>query len=156
MELISVILLWLHLLAAVTWVGGIVFILYVAIPATMQAPEPAGGSLMAELAKRFGPLANYSITVLVVTGVFLAALNGLTPGYRLSGFMGLTLSAKYALSFLMIAIHLYRGLILAPRTARAEPSEKNALKKFSLALVKLNLALGVTIQLLGPAIHVIK
>ena len=60
-----------HLLATVIWIGGIILILLVILPSAKVALEsaPVVGRLMQEITKRFTPMANISILVLIVTGV---------------------------------------------------------------------------------------
>lgn len=142
---------WLHLISTVVWVGGISFILFVAMPSARQVLGQDAGKLMGEVSKRFTPLANYSILLLVITGIAMTLLKGYFSGFRFfEGYRSLTLSLKYILAFGMIAIHCYRGLVLAPKTGRTEsPDKKTSLQKLSLHLVKANLALGALILLLA-------
>ena len=76
MDLIVILSGWLHLLSTVIWVGGIIFILYIAIPSSRQVSGPDAGRLMGEMSGRFTPFANYSILLLVVTGVVLSWSKG--------------------------------------------------------------------------------
>jgi uncharacterized membrane protein len=138
-------------MATVTWIGGITFILFVALPSSRQVLGPEAGSLMAEISKRFTPLANCSIVVLVATGIGLTVLDERFSG---TGFFldkrTLVLSLKHVLVFVMVVVHFYRGLILNPRIGKtASAGEKTSLQKLSLRLVKANFAIGVTVLLLS-------
>ncbi|MEK6777444.1 MAG: CopD family protein [bacterium] len=157
-ELILTACYWIHLMATVIWVGGIIFILIIAIPSSKQVLGAEAGKLMGEISKRFTPLANYSIILLVVTGVFLAGLNKEFSGIRvLENNWTTTLTLKLILVFSMVSIHFYRGLILAPKIMRKESAaEKAALQKLSLNLVKVNFALGLSVLLLSGAISVFR
>ena len=42
------------------WLGGITFILLVAIPSTRQVLQGEAGKVMGEVTRRFTPLANFS------------------------------------------------------------------------------------------------
>ena len=66
---------WAHLIATVIWIGGIIFILLIALPSAKQVLGSEAGKLMGEISKRFTPIANYSIIFLLVTGIILTALN---------------------------------------------------------------------------------
>lgn len=148
---------WLHLLSAVIWVGGIIFILYIAIPSSRQVLGPEAGKLMGEVSKRFSPVANYSILLLVVTGVALTWLKGYFQGsFLFESVQPFTITLKYLLALSMIGIHFYRGLLLAPKIAKAEPSQRPALQKRSLSLVKVNLWLGVLILLLSVSMGALR
>ncbi len=150
MDLIVIFLGWLHLLSTVIWVGGIIFILYIAIPSSRQVSGPDAGRMMGEMSGRFTPFANYSILLIVVTGSVLSWSKGYCLGVRaFEGVQTFAVFLKYALAVMMIAIHFYRGLLLAPRISAAEPTRKIALQKRSLNLVKVNLFSGVLILLLS-------
>ncbi|MBI5643557.1 MAG: CopD family protein [Deltaproteobacteria bacterium] len=150
MDLIAIFFNWLHLLSAVIWVGGIVFILYIAIPSSRQALGPNAGKLMGEISERFTPVANYSILSLVITGVLLTWIKGYFRGSAsFESAQSTTLYLKYLLALLMIGIHFYRGLVLASKITAAESARKPALQKRSLNLVIVNLWLGLIILLLS-------
>ena len=156
-EIILAVSYWLHLTATVVWIGGIAFILFIAIPSAKQVLGADAGKLMGEISKRFTPIANYSIIFIVVTG---AALTGFNKQFSGIGNFGnswsLTLIMKHVLVFVMVAVHFYRGLILAPKIARTETvSKKTSLQKLSLNLVKVNFCLGVIVLLLSGIMSVI-
>ncbi len=150
-ELILGIFYWLHLLATVTWIGGITFILFVAIPSSRQVLGAEAGKLMGEISKRFTPLANYSIILLVATGIALTVLNEQFSGIRIfRNNWSFVLTLKHFLVFGMIVVHFYRGLVLTPKIGRtASATEKISLQKLSLKLVKTNFVLGVMVLLLS-------
>ncbi|MBI5468857.1 MAG: hypothetical protein HY891_06960 [Deltaproteobacteria bacterium] len=138
-------IVFLHLLSSVVWIGGIIFTLLIAIPASKEVLGADAGKLMGGVSKRFTPFANYSILLLVITGVFLSFLHK-------GSYMSAPFYLKTALAVTMISIHFYRGILLAPKIARSEPSKKASLQKFSLALVRLNLALGVAVLFLAKMV----
>lgn len=150
-ELIFTLSYWLHLLSTVVWIGGIFFILFIAIPSSEQVMGAESGKLMGEVSKRFTPLANYSILFLVVTGVLLMGLSK-----QSSGFGTLVMSLKHVTVLVMIAIHFYRGLLLIPKIGRTESASiKLSLQKRSLNLVKVNFFFGVLILFLSAISSVI-
>ena len=145
---------WLHLTATVIWIGGIFFILFIALPSAKQVLGAEAGKLMGEISKRFTPMANYSIIALIVTGVALTAINKQFSGIGNPGNnWTLVLIIKHLFVVLMVVVHFYRGLILAPRIARTDPSSKKvSLQKLSLNLVKVNLYLGLIVLLFSGII----
>ena len=149
---------WIHLVATVIWIGGITFIIFIAIPSSKQVLGAESGKLMGEISKRFTPLANYSIILLFVSGIVLAGLNKQFSGVRvLESNWTMVLILKLVLFFSMTAIHFYRGLVLAPKIMRtATQTEKTALQKLSINLVKVNFALGLSVLLLSGAISVFR
>lgn len=148
---------WLHLIATVIWIGGITFILFIAIPSANQVLGAEAGKLMGEISKRFTPIANYSIILLIVTGAVLTAVNKQFLGIgNFGNSWSLGLIMKHVLVFVMVAVHFYRGLVLAPKIAKTDAvSEKTSLQKLSLNLVKVNFCLGAIVLLLSGIISVI-
>ena len=154
-ELILAASYWLHLIATVVWIGGIFFILFIAIPSAKQVLGAEAGKLMGEISKRFTPLANYSIIFLIVTGL---ALTGFNKQFLGIGNFGnnwtLTLTLKHVLVLGMIIIHFYRGLMLTPKIARTESaSVKTSLQRFSLNLVIVNFYLGILVLLFSGILN---
>lgn len=138
---------WAHLIATVIWIGGIIFILFVAMPSVKQVLRSESGKLMGEISKRFTPIANYSIIFLLVTGIILTVLNKqLSEIESVRNNWTLFLIVKHVLILGMLVVHFYRGLILAPKIAGIESAEKKtALQRLSLNLVKVNFLLGLLV-----------
>lgn len=157
-EVILVLCYWLHLITTVVWIGGIFFILFITIPSAKQVLGAEAGKLMGETSKRFIPLANYSIIVLIITGVALTAVSKqFTIIENFRNTWSSNLIVKHVLVLGMIAVHFYRGYVLAPEIARTEPaSEKASLQKLSLNLVKVNFFLGLIVLLFSGIISVLK
>lgn len=70
-EIFLIIVLWLHLLAAVAWVGGAIFYLLALAPALRMTPD-VPRMLSAIIGVEFRTIVATSIIVLVATGVVLA------------------------------------------------------------------------------------
>ncbi|MHB1325189.1 MAG: CopD family protein [Thermoleophilia bacterium] len=150
-ELILAAASWLHLIATVVWIGGIAFILFIAMPSARQIMGTDAGKLMGDISRRFTPVANYSIALLVLTGAAMAVLNNrFSSSTILDNNWIIILAAKHILVFTMIVIHFYRGRILAPKIMKVESEpRKVALQNLSLNLVKANLGLGLMVLLLS-------
>lgn len=149
--IIGVISYWLHLVAAVVWIGGIFFILFIALPSAKQVLGIESGKLMGEISKRFTPLANYSILILALTGIALTWFDKRFSGIGIpKNNWTLVLILKHIIVLGMVIIHFYRGLVLNPRIGKIELSvKKTLLQRLSLNLVKINLALGLIVLLLS-------
>lgn len=142
---------WLHLIATVIWIGGIIFILFIAIPSSKQVLGAESGKLMGEISKRFTPLVNYSIILLIITGLVLTGFNKQFSGIgNFGNSWTLVLALKHVLVLGMVVVHFYRGLVLAPKIVKTESiTEKTSLQKLSLNLVKVNLYAGLLVLLLS-------
>ena len=147
-EVLSVGFIWIHLLATVVWLGGMAFILLVASPSARRAVGEDAAKVMGEVTRRFTPLANGSILLLLLSGLALLAMTGsFSEPVLLSG-RGTVIVFKLLLFLLMAAVHFYRGKVLAPRIARTPPEQgKASLQKLSLNLVKVNLLAGLAVLL---------
>jgi len=145
---------WIHLIATTVWIGGIFFILFIAIPSAKQVLGGESGKLMGVVSKKFTPIANSCIILLIITGTVLTAVNRQFLGTEHFGNnWSLNLIGKHILVLGMVAIHFYRGLLLAPRIARTQAAaEKASLQKLSLNLVKVNFYLGLLVLLLSGII----
>ena len=77
LDVILLLIRWAHALAAVTWIGGSLFMLLVGRPALRSirsdtAAGDAGGLAGRALAAEFRPVVATAIAVLIVTGVILS------------------------------------------------------------------------------------
>jgi len=150
-EILSIISVWVHILATVVWIGGIFFILFVALPGARKNLEQPG-KFMGELGKRFTPLANLSIMLIFVTGILMSLSAGRFS--EMGSFQSQILFIKVSTASVMVGVHFYRGLFLTPKigkmTAEAAPGDSIAkLQQLSLRLVKTNLILGMAVLFLS-------
>ncbi|MHB8842240.1 MAG: DUF4149 domain-containing protein [Candidatus Aquicultor sp.] len=147
---------WLHLIATVTWIGGITFVLFIAMPSAKEVLGSEASKMMGIISRRFTMYANYSILLLIITGVAIVTLDGGFPGVGGSNSaLAGTFILKHMAVLSMVAIHFYRGLVLAPKISKAQPDHLPGLQKLSLNLVKVNCALGLGVLLLSAVIAVI-
>jgi uncharacterized membrane protein len=134
MELVNLVSRWLHILAAVTAVGGTVFIRLVLWPTLQQLPEDARRELHANLRRRWAPLVHGSIGLLLVTGLFNIVVieKNFHPPTHYHAWFGV----KFLLALAVMGI----GSILVGRSPAAEKMRANAPFWITLNLL---LAIGV-------------
>jgi len=153
---------FLHLLATVVWIGGIVMILSAILPvvnATLESPMKS--RLMKGITERFTPLVNISILVLIVTGIVIAHHEkNFTSFLDFNNPWNAIMFLKHFFVALMVIIHFYRGLVLNPKIGRLSSQVNESqvapslssqvvnLQRFSLNLIKTNLVLGLIVLLL--------
>jgi putative copper export protein len=143
-EFVLVACMWLHSVAAVVWIGGIIFLLGVALPALRE--QGGAAEVMKDIGKRFTPLANASIGILLATGFLLLLLPA--EGQDWNHFF----LAKIGIFVAMVSIHFFRLFALPGKVVRAETeAQRSKLKTMSLSLVKVNLALGICALLFTAA-----
>ena len=117
-EILLTVVTWIHLLSAVIWIGGIFFILFVALPIAKKTLEQPG-KLMGAIGKRFVPMANISILLIFITGIFMSLLSHIfSELVSLNSLWTQTLFAKVLTALAMAGIHFYRGLVLTPKIER--------------------------------------
>lgn len=150
-EIISLILIWIHQIATVVWIGGIAFVLFVLIPKAKEVLGQNAGKLIGEASGRFKLFADWSIILLIVTGVGLSIIDKEVVNSDLpESNRVLLLVIKYVFVLLMILIHLFRNQVLAKKIAKEQNSaRKIALQKFSLNLVKVVFVFGLIVLLLS-------
>ena len=127
-------------------------ILLVLLPSAKNSLQsaPMISGLMQEITKRFTPIANIGIFVLIVTGIVTASYDkNFSEIFDLGNRWNLVMYLKHLLVALMVVVHLYRGLILNPRidrlSSQVDESQISNLRRYSLGLVKANLILGVLV-----------
>ena len=61
---------WLHLVAAITWIGGMLFIALVVVPVTRAIPDPPlRARLVREIGRRFRTIGWIALGLLAATGL---------------------------------------------------------------------------------------
>lgn len=118
-------LVWLHLLAAVSWVGGMVFLSLVLAPSYRSlAAKPDAGALFRLTARRFRFVVWGAIAVLLGTGPILMASHG-WPLVEPRGWPS-PLAVKLSLVGIVLAMTLSHDVIVGPRVRAllARPPEE--------------------------------
>lgn len=142
-------LLLLHLLAAIAWIGGMFFAYFCLRPAAAEVLQPPQRlPLWVETFGRFLPLMAVGVTVIAISGVGLfvpVGFRAAPPGWH----------AMLGLGAVMAAVFLYVWLALFPRlrseaAASAWPAAGQTLNRIR-QLVAVNLALGLCIVIAAVA-----
>ncbi|MFB6262828.1 MAG: copper resistance protein CopD, partial [Bradymonadaceae bacterium] len=68
----------IHVLSAVIWVGGLLFIPLVVVPASRTLPEPQRPRQLAEVGRRFRHVGWSAVTLSLATGAYMLAHWGAT------------------------------------------------------------------------------
>jgi putative copper resistance protein D len=148
---------WVHILAAVIWIGGMLFLSLVAVPVLRQVESPLlRMDLFRAIARRFRRLVWICIAILVLTGIGNVWFSGNTlPG---SAYMKV-LQIKLVLVAILVGMGLLHDFVIGPRAGRAlsrdglPPTETD---RFMVTLApwvgRFNLLLGVVILVLAAAL----
>jgi copper resistance protein D len=112
---------WLHFLAVVTWIGSLVSIYVLVVPASRRTLQPVDQlALIENIQKRLEPIAWFSISLLIVTGLFQMSVNPHYNGFlSTSGQWSLAILAKHALVATLIAVSAVHTWDVLPAIRRA-------------------------------------
>lgn len=150
-------LLWLHLMGAILWVGGQIFLAAVALPiARQELTEEQRARLSGRMGRRFAALSSGALAVLVVTGAWLATRHGVSGGLLVVTTWGRVLLAKAALVGAVLALTTVHGAYYGQRLERladartgATYEHRRALQRQSARLSAANLLLNLIVVALG-------
>lgn len=114
---------FLHVLAAMGWVGGQLVLSGVVLPVLRRELEPAArGPLVRTAARRFGNIANVILLpTLLVTGLALAAHRHVSWRVLGGDGYGRLLSIKLVLVALSVILAAVHGVLATRRPATARP-----------------------------------
>lgn len=146
-------LIWIHLLSAVTWIGGMVFLSVVLVPLLRRDGRFAQhAALFREVAYRFRSVVWGAMGMLVGTGVVLAAGRAIPLGepWRWPTIF----VVKMGLAVFLFSLTLLHDLVVGPRVRRimgAAEKERTAgeliLLRYSALLPRLSLLLALFVLL---------
>lgn len=112
-----VFLVWLHVLAAVSWIGGSIFLSVVLVPVLRREPFASQKAvLIRATALRFRPVVWGAIAILLLTGPMLLHQRGISI-MNPSGWPTI-LSIKLGLVAILLLFTVAHDLILGPRVGR--------------------------------------
>ncbi|HSE83998.1 MAG TPA: CopD family protein [Thermodesulfobacteriota bacterium] len=116
-----ILIVLIHVLAAIVWLGGMFFIALVIVP-SLKKIEPAEKrfQVLSATARRFRTVSWIAIPILLVTGVLNAMNRGVTidlisSGMLFSSLFGQVLTIKVTLVFVMIILSAIHDFVLGPR-----------------------------------------
>ena len=157
---------WLHLLSAITWIGGQLFILIVLLPIMRGVlPRDERTILFARVGRRYGLVSWVALVLLIVTGFLNGERRGVNWSHLSAGTYGRILAAKLVLVALVLVITGVHALffgrrltVLAERNRELDDddpalaAERRRLGMASGVLSGINLLLNLVIVLLAAAL----
>lgn len=123
MHALYLVSVWLHILAASAWVGGMFFIVLVVVPWLRRGGRERAGTFLRDTGERFRAVGWTCFAVLLVTGSFNLWVRGvrladfLRPEWLSSPF-GKTLLLKLAAFTLVLGISAAHDFFVGPRATR--------------------------------------
>ncbi len=144
--IVFAIITFLHDLFTAVWIGGLITLGLTVLPSAKKVlgKGPEMKKLMDAIQKRLSVLVYVSIVGLLLTGLLQANRAADFQGlFSFANTYSIFLSLKHVLVLAMIAITLYRSLVLGRRTGPSTPAQE----KLSVKLLLLNMILGVAVLL---------
>ncbi|MGD9696196.1 MAG: DUF4149 domain-containing protein [Thermoleophilia bacterium] len=112
---------FLHVLGAACWVGGMIVLGAVAVPAARRAGDRAAGRrVVTSAARRFGVVGAVAFALLIATGFALIDHRGIAVGNLAESDYGRRILAKIGLLAAMGVVTLLHALWQGPRARRAD------------------------------------
>ena len=151
MDIFSLFVLWIHVIAAVTWVGGNLILAMVIVPHFRQSLPPVERiKLLMQIGKRFEPVVWGCIGVLFFTGIvnIFFSVDITSPSPISDAFMR-TLLIKIGLFFVLIILTVLHSMIFAPRLAAAIEDLDPTLKELPPEIKPLRSQMSIVSSLMG-------
>jgi uncharacterized membrane protein len=146
-----------HLLATIVWIGGLVILVIMVLPEARRVlgTNPAFYTLMTRLRRRFMPMTNLSLAVLVVTGLIQMAGDANYDGVlQFTNEWSRVILLKHVAIFGMFICGIALQYWVAPALERAallaehhkgDPAELERLRRREARLTWINVLLGVLV-----------
>jgi copper transport protein len=153
--------LWLHLVAIVVWVGGLLAISLVCVPVVMKevhSPQAVAG-LVSAVVHRFQSVSWELVSLILLTGIFNTIHVGSARGFEFGPTYVEILGAKVGLFAAIVAVQAWQSYRLVPALAAlasgtrwnpdSSPPELGKLKRRALTASLLVLVLAASAIVLG-------
>jgi len=130
LNIFNTIVVVIHVLAAIVWLGGMFFISLVIVPALRNFEPPEKRiEILTATARRFRHVSWIAILVILITGIINSANHGITfqiisSGGLFSSHFGKILTLKVFLVFVMIVISAIHDFILGPKLIKLAKQSK--------------------------------
>lgn len=148
------VLYWLHMLAAVTWIGSLATISLLVLPAAKRILPPSEQlAIVTAIQGRVEGLAWFSVALLAVTGLFQMSSNPHYDGFlATSNQWSLAMLTKHVLTVIMVVVSALQTWEVMPairrillRPDKADPEQLAVLQRRERNLAWTNLVLGILI-----------
>lgn len=156
-KVLSIILEWIHLLAATAWIGGMLVNIFVYLPGMGKVLEPpVMGKLIAAVMKRFRILVYTSIVLFLVSGMASGMIMGSSESNGEADPISVLFIIKISVFLLMVILAVYAFEFLAPKAAAVGakgPSPQLArMQRTQKIMAMTGLALGIIILAISAAL----
>lgn len=161
MTLLYLISVWLHIVAATLWVGGLFFLVLVVVP-WLRGGGPGAidaGAFLRDTGERFRNVGWACFAILLLTGTFNLWMRGIRPGHFaraewLTSPFGTAVLLKLAAFGLVVGVSAVHDFLIGPRATAAMERDARApetvtLRRRAALLGRLNGLLALVLVALG-------
>ncbi len=142
-------LVTLHVLGAVVWIGGMLFLGLVLTPILRRFPAPERAALLSAVGRRFLKIAWTTLAVLLVTGPILWSLRA----FQITPALGLKLILVVVILYLSILHDFSLGPRLIAHLEHGRQGDETLRRRRRVAfLARLTTLLAVVVLILGVAV----
>jgi uncharacterized membrane protein len=156
MQALYLVSVWLHVIAAITWIGGMLFLVAVLVPLLRQpAMRERAMELFHALGVRFRLVGWISLGTLVVTGLFNLhhrgiGLDSIFTGRAFAGAWGHALAGKLCLVAVILVSSLIHDFHVGPKATRlaregASPEQRERLRRAASWMGRITLLLALAV-----------
>lgn len=115
---------FVHILSAIVWIGGMLFLALVIVPTTRGLPPAERTALFGAVGRRFRTVGWVCIGLLLVTGVVNTTYRGVTWENVLTTELwgspfGRVLALKLGVVAIMLGLSIYHDFVIGPRSVRS-------------------------------------
>lgn len=146
---------FVHILCATVWIGGMAFLVLVVVPWLRGTGREIAGRLLRETGERFRTIGWVCFVLLLITGTFNLWVRGVrfssfTDPQWLSSSYGKSVLLKLSLFVVVLIVSAIHDFIVGPRATRAiladtHSAESEALRKRASMLGRLNALLALAL-----------
>jgi uncharacterized membrane protein len=145
---------WLHMLAAVTWVGSLATLSILVLPAARRTLQPIDQiAFVTAIQNRVEGVAWFSLGLLAATGLFQMSSNPHYDGFlATSNQWSLAMLAKHTLTVIMVAVSAVQTWEIMPsirrvllRREKADRAELAILQRREMIFAWINMGLAILI-----------
>ena len=149
MEIFGLLVLWLHILAAVIWIGGNLVMAMVVVPYFRRSVSPVERiQILSQIGRRFEPIVWGCVLVLIFSGL----LNIFLSYPDLTGLAGAfmrTLLIKLLLVIVLIFLTAIHSFVIGPRLSQAVDALEPGAEELPDQVKKMRSWMSVVSSLIG-------
>lgn len=151
MDIFWLVVRWLHVIAAVTWIGGNLILAMVIVPHFRQnLPTVQRIQLLTQIGKRFEPIVWGCVGVLFFTGIInIFDAIGITASDPIPVPFMRTLLIKISLFFVLVILTALHGMVFGPRLSAAINQLDPNLEELPPEVQKLRSPMSIVSSLMG-------